>query len=333
MSKNINVLITGAGRRVPIIRAFRKALSGDGVKGRVICVDMDALSAGLYSGDNHYVVPGAGDPEYVPVLFRICRREEISFLVPTTDEELTVLSREQDRFRNHGIFVMVSSYATVLTCIDKFATYQFLRAHSIPTPQTFSAGSLPPDEKLDFPLMVKPRTGKGSINCFKVGNLSDLQYCLRVVPEAIIQEFAPGREYTADVMCNKSSQALIVVPRQRIATIAGVSQKGRTERNRDIEELAVEISAKLKIIGPANIQFMVDGAMPRCIEINPRLSGGIPLSLAAGADFAGMMVDLARGKDLSPALGRFEEGLIMLRYDESVFIKEGPNGYVPRNPV
>lgn len=181
--------------------------------------------------------------------------------------------------------------------------------------------------------MVKPRTGKGSINCFKAHDVSELDHYVKIVPQPIVQRFVEGKEYTADVMCDRSGGVLIVVPRRRIATIAGVSQTGRTERNLYLEELAFNISTQLKIIGPANIQFIVDGGMPQCIEINPRLSGGIPLSLAAGADFARMILHMAQGKEVLPVFGRFEEGLIMLRYDEGIFIREGPYGYVSCDPL
>lgn len=328
MKKQINLLLTGAGRRVPIIKAFKKALTAtQEIKGKLICVDMNPLSAGLYVADRYYIVPGADHPEYVPTLLDICRKEQVYALIPTTDEELLVISREKNRFSETNIQTVVSSYETVLTCSDKLATYKFLARHNIPHPRTYLPEDLPAAGDLQLPLFIKPRSGKGSINSFRINKNFELRYYLKTVPQPIIQEFIHGREYTVDVFCDLSGQVITAVPRERLATSAGVSQKGRTERNPVLEALAVEICTKLKIIGPANVQFIIDSSGPKCIEINPRLSGGIPLTLAAGANFPAMLLDTLQNKKIKPAFGRFEPDLVMVRYDESIFLRKGPNGY------
>ena len=47
--KKINVLITAASRRVPLVRAFRTAVEKFG-KGRVVTTDINPLSPALYFG-------------------------------------------------------------------------------------------------------------------------------------------------------------------------------------------------------------------------------------------------------------------------------------------
>jgi carbamoyl-phosphate synthase large subunit len=57
-------------------------------------------------------------------------------------------------------------------------------------------------------------------------------------------------------------------------------------------------------------------------EINPRFSGGIPLTIAAGADFPSMLVDLAIGRTVPPAIGAFTPDLWMSNYETSVFLQQ-----------
>jgi carbamoyl-phosphate synthase large subunit len=55
-------------------------------------------------------------------------------------------------------------------------------------------------------------------------------------------------------------------------------------------------------------------------EINPRFSGGIPLTIAAGADFPRLLVELAVGRPVEPAIGRFTAELWMTSYESSFFV-------------
>jgi carbamoyl-phosphate synthase large subunit len=75
------------------------------------------------------------------------------------------------------------------------------------------------------------------------------------------------------------------------------------------------------------------GGRPVIFEINPRFSGGIPLTIESGADFPLMMLQLAAGCRVAPAIGCFRDNLWMTNYEASVFV-EGDNiqlaPFVPR---
>ena len=86
--------------------------------------------------------------------------------------------------------------------------------------------------------------------------------------------------------------------------------------------LAQACVAAAPFIGAINIQCRMLGKQPAIFEINPRFSGGIPLTIAVGADFPGMLVDLASGMTLAPAIGAFREGLWMTSYESSMFLHD-----------
>ena len=62
---------------------------------------------------------------------------------------------------------------------------------------------------------------------------------------------------------------------------------------------------------------MVDGS-PKVFEINPRFSGGIPLTIAAGADLPAKLADLALGRRVAPAIGSFRGDLWMSSVEASL---------------
>jgi len=85
---------------------------------------------------------------------------------------------------------------------------------------------------------------------------------------------------------------------------------------------ARDVVEKLAIIGPANIQCKWDGKGVTLIEVNPRFSGGIPLTIAAGADFPAWLVQLKAGIRVPQQLGKFQDGLAMMSFEESIFAPE-----------
>src|SRR4051812_15950032 len=125
--KKINVLITAASRRVPLVRAFRDAVGKFG-KGRVITTDISPFSPALYFGHKHHIVPLTTDRHYIPIIEGICGVEDVHLVIPTIDDELPIFGNVRSRFENSlGIRVAVSGPETGVICNDKYRTFQYCR--------------------------------------------------------------------------------------------------------------------------------------------------------------------------------------------------------------
>ena len=318
--KKINVLITAASRRVPLVRAFRTAVEKFG-KGRVVTTDINPLSPALYFGHKHHIVPLTTDRYYIPIIESICDAEDVNLIIPTIDDELPIFGRALDRFTDLGIAVAVSSENTSSTCNDKYEMYRFCRANGIETPKTRLADELDFAE-LQYPVYVKPRFGRGSVNVFAVNNEIQLRLFLNYVPDAIVQDNLVGTEFTIDVLSDFNARVISIVPRERLVIRAGVSDRGVTRHNEQIMAFARNLAERLQIVGPANIQCKWDGRKVSLIEVNPRFSGGIPLTLASGADFAAWLVQLTAGIEVRSQIGKFQDGLTMMSFEESIFASE-----------
>src|SRR5207253_5525638 len=275
----------------------------------------------LYFGHKHHIVPLTTDRYYIPHIEGICDAEDVNLVIPTIDDELPTFGRARDRFAQLGVAVAVSSEKTSITCNDKYETYLFCEANGIQTAKTRMAGTV--DFKtMRYPVYVKPRFGRGSVNVFAVQNEAQLRLFLDYVPDAIVQDQIPGTEFTVDVLSDFQGRVLSIVPRERLVIRAGVSDKGITRKNPDIIDFARDVAEKLQIAGPANIQCKWDGRDVSLIEVNPRFSGGIPLTIAAGADFATWLVQLTAGTEVKPQIGKFQVALAMMSFEESIFATE-----------
>ncbi len=319
--REINVLITAASRRVPLIQAFVQALKRLGLRGNVITTDMNNLSPGLYFGSKHYIVPLTTDPQYIPIVKTICFRERIHLLIPTIDDELPLFGRYLEDFKAMGIRVSVSGERTGLICNDKYATAQFLRDKGIPFAQTWLPADLDFAE-LTYPLFLKPRIGRGSVGAYTIKDERELRFFLEYVPDAIVQPFLSGREYTVDVLADFRGRIISAVPRERMVVRSGVTDRGKTCNHPGMIQLAIETAEALEIRGAANIQMKLKNEDATIFEINPRFSGGIPLTIAAGADFPAWLIEMCCGRNVRPCIGKFTDGLIMACYESAIFLPD-----------
>jgi carbamoyl-phosphate synthase large subunit len=316
--KSLNVLMTAGSRRVPLVQAFRHGLHALGVQGRVIVTDINPLSPAVHVADRAYRVPLSTDPTYVAELLSICEAERVRLVVPTIDDELPLLAAARERFRDIGTLVACSPASTATLCNDKLETCEQLLAAGVPAAKTYLPATLP--ENAALPLFIKPRVGRGAVGAFQIRTREELSFFLGYVANPIVQEYLEGPEYTIDVLCDFNGRPLSIVPRERVVIRAGVIDRGRTVNDPQLLDLARATCEALPFAGPVNIQCRMHRGQPVIFEINPRFSGGIPLTIQAGADFPQMLLKLTLGRAVVPALGQFRDGLWMTSFESSFFL-------------
>jgi carbamoyl-phosphate synthase large subunit len=318
-----NVLISSAGRRVGLLHTFREALQELRLKGRVLAGDVSDLSSAFHAADAGFLVPPCSSSEFVPTMIDLCARENVRLVVPTIDPELPVWAEHREAFLRRGTAVAISTPQVIRIGWDKCATHEWLRSNGFPTVRQV----LPEDREtanLPFPLVVKPRTGSAAVGVRVVSDEVELKLAVRQ-PDVVIQEFAPGVEHTLDVFVDRSGTTRCAVPRMRIEVRAGEVSKGRTVRSEPMIDLASRICSALPgAYGVITVQIFLeeDGEAMRVIEINPRFGGGFPLAWEAGARYPTWLIEDVLGR--TPAVRTdWRDGLVMLRYDEAVFVDAG----------
>jgi carbamoyl-phosphate synthase large subunit len=304
---------------VPLVQAFRTALRSLGLSGAVIVTDVNPLSPAIHVADRSYRVPMATDAEYLPEVMALCEAEGIRLVVPTIDDELPMFGAARDEFKALGAWVACSTEETALVCNDKVETCLRLRAAGVSAAATYLPADLP--QGLHPPLFIKPRAGRGAVGAFPIHSRRELEFFLQYVPDPIVQEYLEGPEFTIDVLCDHGGTPVSIVPRERVVIRAGVIDRGRTVNDPRLMALAVQACAAIPFVGAVNIQCRMRGRDPVIFEINPRFSGGIPLTIQAGADFPAMLVKLALGRHVPQAIGDFKNDLWMTSFESSFFLE------------
>jgi carbamoyl-phosphate synthase large subunit len=328
--RRFNVLLTAGSRRVPLVHAFRNALKSVGAVGSVIVTDVNPLSPAVHVADRSYRVPLATDPDYISELLAICEAEHVRLAVPTIDDELPVFAAARDAFRSMGVVTACSPEATASLCNDKYATCARLSDAGVAAAKSYLPAHL--TDGMQLPLFIKPRVGRGAVGAFPVRTPEELDFFLHYVGSPIVQEYLSGPEYTIDVLCDFEGRPLSIVPRERVVIRAGVIDRGRTVNDRRLIALAEAACAAIQFVGPINIQCRMRGDQPVIFEINPRFSGGIPLTIQSGADFPALLIKLALGRKVEPSIGTFRSDLWMTSFESSFFLDAETLGLSPLNP-
>ncbi len=328
MSREFNVLISSAGRRVALVELFRQSLQELSLKGRVLGADMSRCSPAFHSVDEAFQVPACASTEFVPRMLSLCREHRIGLIVPTIDTELATLSAARDQFAAEGVLVAVSDPATIAIAGDKQRTHAWLVEQGLPTvAQQTDAEALAAPEGLSFPLLVKPVAGSAGKGIARVGSVDELRSATRH-GEFVVQSIARGVEFTVDGFVDPDGRCVTTVPRRRIEVRAGEVSKAESVRSEHLMELASRVFEALPgAYGALNVQIFVDSIAKsfEIIEINPRFGGGYPLSWRAGDRSPRWLIEQAMG--LPPThTDEWEDGVVMLRYDAAVFVSRAEAG-------
>jgi carbamoyl-phosphate synthase large subunit len=309
------VLVTGAGGAALPALIGRLKASGH----HVIAADADPHAPGLYLADVGLVVPFGNSPEFGPALRRACERHRVDVVIPLVDEELVSAIQLEDGGR---IAVLTPRRAFIETCLDKFALMRTLSSEGIDVPTTTLASEHVAEHR--FPVIVKPRVGRGSRGVHRVAAPGALAACLAAHPLApadlLVQNCVDGPEYTVSVTVWRDGGVLAVVPKEIIVK-RGVTRIAVTRRHPAIDDVCHRIQQRLRADGPFNVQLcLTPDGRPLPFEINPRFSTTVSLTAAAGIDEPGLLVDLAHGAAPGPLA--WKDGVVLLRHGADSFMSE-----------
>ena len=309
--------MTGAGGPAGI--AVVRAVLALGCK--VVAVDANSWSVGLQLADHGAVVPLSYSPGFVDAVGKIAEQYQAKYLVATVAEELPSLRNKVERLSDFGLATWLPDVAAIDSCTDKWLFFEVATALGIPTPAT----ALGMANEVPGPWIVKPRWGRGSRHVYSVDHQDELAVVIRWVPDPIVQTRASGNEFTVDCLVDHDLNLVGAVPRWRVETKAGISTRGETFSDASVLGLVERLLVGLKLQGPSNVQGFVqlDGQVV-ITEVNPRFSGGLPLSLAAGADLVGEYLRGMAGLPIRPERLIARDGVTMARYHEELFGEATP---------
>lgn len=315
-----NILITSAGKRVALVKAFKETAAKLDGNIRVYTTDMNPKMAPVaYVSDRCFEVPKVTDPKYPELLLELCLEYNIGLVIPTIDTELLILATIKEEFSRHGIYIIVSDEAFVSVCRDKRNTGDFFEKHRIRVPKAIDK------DNPTFPLFAKPYDGSLSSNLHYIKNAEELTPEILNDPKLLFMEYIDKnvyKEYTVDMYYGRDNRLKCVVPRERIEIRAGEINKGRTTKNQIVSFLKDRLETIEGCVGCICMQlfFHPETYDVIGIEINPRFGGGYPLTYAAGGNYPLFLIWEYFLNQEVKYTENWQNDMLMLRYDDAIFV-------------
>lgn len=333
----MNILFTCAGRRKYLLDYFKENLNPED---KIIATDMQISAPALTAADVAIQVPAVYASDYIDITLDICKKNDVKAIIPLNDLELPILAANVDRFIEIGCQPIVSSPEVIDICFDKLKTTDFLHSLDLKTPKTFvsleEAVKALNNGELNFPLVLKPRWGSGSIGIEFVNSLIELResYSLLMLKVKksilgtasvgdefiIIQEKIEAQEYGLDIMNDFNGYNHGVAVKKKLAMRAGETDKAITVDSPDMRCLGKIIASNLRHIGNLDVDVFDNDGKLYVLEMNPRFGGGFPFSYEAGVNFPKAIIEWLKGNKIDDRILKPRYGEAFAKYDHLVSV-------------
>ncbi len=324
--KNITILVTAAGAQ--FMPGLSHCLRNNGErKVTIIGTDMNNDDTLLQMVDKYYVVPGAGDPNYIDTLLDICLKEKVNVLLPFMSSELEKLLERRTEFEQIGTMVSVSGGDAVRIANNKLALYDFMTKNHLNPPKYCGVKNLEElkqaFEYIGYPQsavcvkatessgsrgirIIDPRQSRFDIlfkekpNSFLISYEELVQILSEndSMPEMMAMEYLPGMEYSVDLLADKG-KILYMAGRESNVNLASIPQVATLAKNDEAYKIAEEVISKLQLDGNADLDFKFDkDGHPVLMEINPRIAATMQIFYEGGLNLPYLRVKHLLGEEL-----------------------------------
>jgi len=294
----------------------------DGVKFKLYGTHPDSRHMALQAADYATTEPVLEGSAYIDFLVDFCRENEIDVFIPRL--RMLDIARSIERFDEIGTKVTVCRDVALLeklTVKDKF--YEEVRGTGIMEVPAYEVvtdaeGFKRAYERLTsegYRVCFKPTDSEGGLG-FRIVNdsrnaLQDLfgyvtneltfeeAYTIlsqaKSFPELMVMELLEGPEYSIDCLADRDGALLAAVPRRKADGRLRV-----LEQDAELIAIAHRVAETYRIPYNFNIQMRCTGGVPKLLEINPRMSGGLHATCLTGINFPYLGVKAALGGQIGP---------------------------------
>ncbi len=313
MYKGISIFILGAGGRqaLPVCKGFFE------IGCRVICYCRAKLDTGYmtkYATKKIlYEDVKLGNEEFYECGERLIRQNKYDLVVPLGDNAARYLSERKKELSAFSK-IAVNDWDTFQYAIDKLKTMHMCQSYGISAPKTIEdndpLGKVKEGD-ISFPVVVKPRSGVGSVGFQIIRSFEDLEqywvaYDNRNGP-LLVQEYVEQGDcpqYRADLFRDRDGNfklAMVGKVTRWYPVDGGSGIFAYTVHDEDIIDNCKRLLDAINWNGYANIDMVWDTKTNRAkiIEINGRTGATIKLDYLAGANVSQLILENELGYPVS----------------------------------
>lgn len=315
----------------------------DNKKFEIYCTHGNPHSIVLQFGDHSSIEPiELSDDDYINFSLEYCKKNNIEIFVPGY-KKLFLISKHIKEFKNLGIKTLIDeNIDTVNIFDDKSLTYEkFKDKNIVEIPEYYIVNNFD-----DFKKAYEKIISSGNLACFKpitaVGgsgfriidnNADSLEFLsdtpsfrmsynhvkailekYETFPELMILEYLGGTEYSIDCLAHKG-KLYVAIPRKKMAKrLRGL------ENNINLIDIAQKFNKNFELSFIFNIQVRNDDkGIPKLLEVNPRMSGGLNITCLSGVNYPYLAIKLLNNEKIEIPTPDFD--IVAGDIEETVMLK------------
>ena len=323
MKMKILLTCVGGGLSPEVIRFLKNSKVHKSTK--VYGVDMNPNATGRYFADYFQTVSSGKSKNFTKQIIRICKKFKINLIIPGSDEDALNLSKNRKKIEKDSTKVACISYNLLKILADKSKTYNYLEKFNFSLPIWYKAKNQ--KELLKYihqlvlkkkDIVIKPSISRGGRNVYIISkkikkeifrnegrqielnlNLLKKKYLKKIKKTypVIVMEKLYDPSFDFDMLC-ENGKLIKGVTRRRVNP--SVPNDGHYVENRnDILQIGKKIAKCFKLTWLYDCDFMLDNKKkPKIIEINPRMSGSVAVSVAAGIPLLDDLISIYKKKKI-----------------------------------
>lgn len=294
----------------------------DGIEFEVYGTYPTKESVYLQVCDHVEIEPPLEGRAYVDYCLDFCKRNKIDIFAPRL--HMPEISKYINEFEEIGVKVLASSDGDLLELIeDKAKFYESFKQHNIlaipdyyvvNTAEEFAEAYKKLSDK-GLRVCFKPVKGEGA-NGFRVidnkpktvdslfGGVNrrvqfeeayELLSSVERFDDLMVLEYLDGYEYSIDCVAY-NGKLLAAIPRKKLK-----KRVQFIDDNPQFQEIAKKVAETYKLPYAFNIQFKYSNGVPKLLEINPRMSGGLHFATLTGVNMPYLAIkSLLEGDKVEP---------------------------------
>jgi len=304
----ITIILTcvGGGLSSQLIKLIKES---NKYKIEVIGTDVHSSATGRYFCDKFFKVPKGDDPVFIESILNIAQKNNADLIIPTSDEEALSLSANKERFENICKLATVD-FEKIEILNSKIKTYKFLEENDIPVPLHYGANNkeelmlaIKKIRKERAQFIVKPSESRGSRDIFLFESCNEkrinnfLEKKLNKIASSfpfIVMEKLNTPIVDIDIL-GLDGDPISVIPRMRVNPL-NPNEGHIFLENHECVNLGKKIIKKFNLSWLYDCDVMFDDKNnPMLLEINPRPSGSVAVSICGGSPLVDNLISIAKG--------------------------------------